>query len=142
MRAAALVAGLALLAAPAGAQQTDDLTGLLDSLAELWSAGNAAGIASHGAATGLDLEVHGDALGSLRGRRAAAALRQLFAGQETVTVQRGSAARVVGAEDRAFGELIWEVRMPGAAVTEARKIFVALVREDDAWRVSEIRILR
>lgn len=143
MRTAMVLAlGLNLLAAPATAQETDDLAGLLDTLAALWTRGDAAGLAAHGAEAGLDLEIQGVPIGSLEGRRAAAAIRQLFAGQETVDVERASAATVVGAEDRAFGELIWKVRMPGSEVTESRKIFVALLREDRRWRISEIRILR
>lgn len=138
-----LAAALTLaLAAPAAGQQADDLAGLLDSLAVLWRTGDATSLAAHGAEAGLDLEIHGELMGSLHGRRAAAALRHLIGSQETVEVRTGAAARVVGAEDRAFGELIWVVRTPGAPVTEDRKIFVALVREDRAWRISEIRILR
>ena len=143
MRTAIVLAlGLQLLAVPAAAQQTDDLTRLLDTLADLWTRGDAVALAAHSAESGLDLELRGVSIGSLEGRRAAAAIRQLLAGQETVVVERGSAATVVGAEDRAFGELIWKVRMPGTDATESRKVFVALVREDRAWRISEIRILR
>lgn len=143
MRAALVVAvGLSLLAAPASAQQTDGLAGLLDTLAVLWSRGDAAALVAHGAEAGLDLEIHGESIGTLHGRRAAAALRQLFGALETVSVEAGSAERVVGAEDRAFGEFIWVVRMPGGMVSESNRIFVALVRENDEWHVSQIRILR
>lgn len=144
-RGAAALAVVCLAAGastPAAAQQPDDPTDMLDIIAELWTRGDAAGLVAHGARSGLDLEVHGQSIGPLEGRRAAAALRQLFGAQETVAVEAGSAARVVGAEDRAFGELIWIVRMPGAPITENNKIFVALVRERDRWRVSQIRILR
>lgn len=143
MRAALVVAvGLSLLAAPASAQQTDGLAGLLDTLAVLWSRGDAAALVAHGAEAGLDLEIHGESIGTLHGRRAAAALRQLFGALETVSVEAGSAERVVGAEDRAFGEFIWVVRMPGGMVSESNRIFVALLRENDEWHVSQIRILR
>ncbi|MDX1674223.1 MAG: hypothetical protein R3314_05405 [Longimicrobiales bacterium] len=126
---------------PAARQQQADLAGLLEAIAAYWEDGNAAALAEHGAGAGLELEIAGQLVGSLNGRRAAAALRQLFGGQVTVRVETASVATVVGAEDRAFGELIWEVRMPGAAVTESRKVFVALVREERAWRISQIRIL-
>lgn len=142
MRAVSILVALTLLASPAAAQQADDLTELLDTLAVLWGDGNAAGLAAHGATAGLDLEIDGQTIGMLHGRRAAAALRQLFGAQETVSVEPGASAQVTGAEDRAFGEFIWEVRVPGAAVTERHKIFVALVRERDDWRISQIRILR
>jgi hypothetical protein len=141
MRTALAAMTAILIVAPAAAQEPDDLTRLLDTLAVLWTRGDAVALASHGAEMGLDLEVHGETIGPLQGRRAAAALRQLFQTQETVSVQTGSSARIVGAEDRAFGEFIWVVRMPGVGVTEDNKIFVALVREDDGWRVSQIRIL-
>lgn len=137
-----VVVGLSLLAAPAAAQDAGELAGLLDTLATLWTRGDAAGLAAHGAEDGLDLEVHGETMSSLAGRRAAAALRQLFGAQETVAVEAGSAGRVVGVEDRAFGEFIWVVKMPGGGVPEYNRIFVALVREDNEWRVSQIRILR
>lgn len=142
MRTALAALAAILITVPAAAQGSDDLDGLLDTLAVLWTRGDAAALASHGAEMGLDLEVHGQTIGPLQGRRAAAALRQLFGTQETVSVRTGSAARIVGAEDRAFGEFIWVVRMPGADVTENNRIFVALVREKDGWRVSQIRILR
>lgn len=137
-----LAAGLGAHPAAARAQDPDDLAGLLDTLAVLWTRGDAAALAAHGAADGLDLEIAGASMGPLEGRRAAAALRQLFGRQETVAVEAGSAAKVVGAEDRAFGEFIWVIRMPGAALTETNKIFIALVRESRQWRVSQIRILR
>ncbi len=139
----ALAVGLSLAAAvPAAGQQNDDLAGLLDTLAVLWSSGDAAGLAAHGADAGLDLEVHGELMGSLHGRRAAAALRLLLGATETVAVRTGASAKVLGVDDRAFGEFIWVVRTPGAEATEDRRIFMALVREEQAWRVSEIRILR
>lgn len=142
MRTLLSLVAVGLLAGPVSAQEVDDLAGLMDSLAVLWSRGDAAGLAAHMAEDGLDLEIHGETVGPLEGRRAAAALRQLLGGQETVSVEPGSASRVVGAEDRAFGELTWVVRMPGAAMTEDNKIFVALVREERQWRLTQIRILR
>lgn len=138
---AALATGLAGTAA-AQDPDPDDLTGLLDTLAILWTRGDAAGLAAHAAVAGLDLEVDGTSMGHLEGRRAAAAFRQLFGRQETVAVEAGHAAKVIGAEDRAFSEFIWVIRMPGAAMTETHKIFVALVLESREWRVSQIRILR
>ena len=126
---------------PEARQPSPDPAGLLEAIAGYWEDGNAAALAEHGTGAGLELEIAGQLVGSLNGRRAAAAFRQLFGGQVTVGVETASVATVVGAEDRAFGELIWEVRMPGVAVTEHRKVFVALVREDRVWRISQIRIL-
>jgi len=137
------IVALSLAAAvPAAAQQNDDLGVLLDSLAVLWTHGDASALAAYGAATGLDLEIEGQLMGTLQGRRATAALRQLLGSHETVSVRTGASSKVVGAEDRAFGEFIWVVRLPGADITEDHRIFIALVREQQAWRISEIRILR
>lgn len=135
-------ATLALATGPASAQEADELDGLMNRLATLWTRGDAIGVAGYGATPGLDLEIHGEMLGSLEGRRAEAALRQLFSNHETVRVHPGRSTRLVGAEDRAFGELIWTVRVPGAAVTERSTIFVGFVHEPRGWRISQIRILR
>jgi hypothetical protein len=140
MRALALALLLAVFgAAPVAAQE--DLGGLRDTLATLWARGDAAALAGLSAEPGIDLELGGPPLGHLGGRRAAAALRHLFTLQETVSVRPGATERVPGAENRAFGELSWEIRVTGAPLTERSTVFVALVREPVGWRVSQIRIL-
>jgi hypothetical protein len=131
---------LALAVAPVTAQQTDDLAGLLDSLATLWERNDASRLVGLGADVGLELDVHGTPMGPLAGRRAAAALRHLFQAQETVAVRPNSASRVAGTDDRAFIEMTWEVRQAGG-MTERSTVFMGLVREARGWRVSQIRIL-
>lgn len=133
---------LALLPAPASAQQPqpDDLPELLEAFANLWAKGDAGGLVALGAGSGLDIEVQGDAIGALTGRRAAAALRHIFLAKETVAVKSGVPSRVEGTDNRAFVELTWEVRPSGAPVTEENKVFVGLVREGSHWKVSHIRI--
>ncbi|NIP78314.1 MAG: hypothetical protein GWM90_03585 [Gemmatimonadetes bacterium] len=128
-------------AAPAAAQEAEDLNGVMNTLAALWTRGDAVRLADYGAAPGLDLEIHGEMLGPVEGRRAEAALRQLFESQQTVAVIPGRSTRVVGAEDRAFGELTWTVRVPGSLATERSTVFVGLVHEASGWRISQIRIL-
>ncbi|MFW5951147.1 MAG: hypothetical protein ACOCVZ_03420 [Gemmatimonadota bacterium] len=134
---------LALALSPAGlaGQQRDELPRLVETLAQLWARGEAGRLAGLGAEDGLDLEIQGRAMGAVTGRRAAAALRQLFGAQQTVAVRHGVVSRVSGAENRAFAELTWEVRPPGAQVTERTTVFVGFVRERSRWRVSQIRIL-
>lgn len=140
-----LVVSLALaavMAAPVSAQEEPDLDGLLDTLATLWARGDAARLAEFSADSGLELEVHGETLGVLAGRRVTAALRRVFANQETVSVVASMTSRVTGAEDRAFGELRWELRPDGTTLPEHNTVFVGLVREHDGWKVSQIRILK
>jgi hypothetical protein len=138
-----LVLGLLLMAAPASAQGTDDELGaVVVALVDRWQSGDAGGVAELGAGSGLDLEVHGQAVGQLTGRRAVAALRHLFGAQETVTVRGGQPSRVAGADNRAFVELTWVIRPGGAQMVERATVFVGFVREGPTWKVSQIRILR
>lgn len=140
-RLLALVFGLSLAAAPAAAQQPDDLVRLKDTLTILWQRGDAARLVKLSAGSGVDLEVRGNAMGALTGRRAAAALRHLFAAQETVSVETGVPSRVAGADNRAFLELTWEVRPSGGPMSERSTVFIGFVREGSQWKVSQIRVL-
>lgn len=132
---------LAVLAAPAAGQEADDLGRFLDSLTTLWLRGDASGLVRMGTGSGLDLEIHGEPVGPLSGRRAVAELRHMFNGRQTVAIRPGTPSRVVGSDDRAFVELTWEVRPRGAPVTESNVVFVGFVRERSGWKVSQIRIL-
>lgn len=127
-------------AAPLPAQQ--DLSTALDSLAALWARGDAGSLALFGAGRGIDLEVHGESLGRVSGRKAAAALRQVFASHETVSVRPNMSSRVTGAENTAFAELTWDVRPRGSMVPARSTVFLGLVRENRGWQVSQIRVMR
>ena len=139
-RGLVMALGLALVAGPVAGQRPDDLARVLDHLTALWEAGDAGGLADLSAGAGLDLEVQGHALGPLSGRRAAAALRHLFAAQQTVSVRSPLPSRVAGAADRAFVELTWIVRPAGAPVSERTTVFIGFVREGTSWKVSQIRV--
>jgi hypothetical protein len=147
-RLAAFVLGVAAAfgsaagVAPASAQQTDDLDRLLNEFTALWYMGDAAGLVELAAERGVEIELRGYAIGPLAGRRAAAALRHLFGAQQTVDVRAEAASRVAGADDRAFVEMIWEVRPGGAHVSESTIVFVGFVREGARWKVSQIRVLQ
>lgn len=138
---AALAAAL-LASAVAPAQGQDDLSRALDRFAALWERGDAVALAGYGAGRGIELEVQGETLGRVSGRKAAAALRQLFANQETVSVRASMTSRVTGTDHTAFGELTWETRPRGSMVPTRVTVFLGLVREGSVWRVTQIRILR
>ncbi len=140
--ALALLLGMGTLAQPLSAQQPDDLDRLLNELTALWHVGDAGGLVELGAAKGLEIEFQGYAIGPLAGRRAAAALRHLFAAQQTVDVRTGRPSRVAGADNRAFVEMIWIVRPAGAQMSESTTVFLGFVREGNRWKVSQIRILQ
>ncbi len=137
-----LTLGLAsgLAPAPAAAQRFDDAASVARAVEARWQQGDAGGVVALGADAGLDLEIEGLSFGQLGGRRAAAALRSLFRGGETVDVQAGRLSHVAGADDRAFVELDWLVRPVGSMAVERTTVFLGLVREPAGWRVSQIRV--
>ncbi len=140
---ASLFAALLLaapLAAPASAQQ--ELPLVLDSLATLWARGDATRLAEYGAGRGIELEVHGENLGRVSGRKAAVALRHMFANQETIRVRASMSSRVTGADQTAFAELTWEARPRGSTIPATNTVFLGLVREYRGWQVSQIRVMR
>jgi hypothetical protein len=128
------------LASPARAQE--DLGAMLATVASAWARGDATTLAGFAADRGIELEVHGESLGRVSGRKAAAAFRHLFSNQETVSVRPNMTSRVRGTENSAFGELTWEVRPRGSSVAARSTVFLGLVREGRAWRISQIRIMR
>lgn len=143
MRRATLLAAVAALlaAAPLAAQEHRPLGAVLDDLAALWARGDAGAIADLTSASGIDVEVAGSSMGSLSGRKLAAALRRVFDDRVTVSVESKMTSPVKGVENRAFGELAWVLRPGGASVSESTTVFLALVHEAGGWRLTQIRIL-
>jgi len=127
-------------AAPVQAQQ--DLARTLDTVAAMWSRGDATALAGLAASDGIEIEVHGASLGRVSGRKAAAAFRHLFADQETVSVRARMTSRVTGTDRSAFCELTWDLRPRGSMVPTRTTVFLGLVREGTSWRVSQVRVLR
>lgn len=135
------LAGALLAAPPAAAQDPAPLGDVLDSLAALWARGDATAIAELSSTGGVDFEVHGETVGTISGRKLSAALRRVFEDRVTVAVVSRMTSAVQGVEDRAFGELGWELRRGGASVPEQSTVFLALIHEPVGWRVTQIRIL-
>lgn len=138
IRLATLVA-LLLLAAPTHAQQ--DLDAAMQRVAKMWERGDVRGLTASAAASGFALEFDAGRSRPVTSRQAAAALRRLFEDQETVSVKPGVTRMVGGRPQRAFGELEWITRPRGTTIPERRTVFVAFVREDQGWRVTEIRVM-
>lgn len=135
------LATASLSAAPAAAQEPAPLGDVLDSLAGLWARGDASAIADMAAVSGVEVEVAGATIGVISGRKLAAALRRVFDDRVTVAVESKMTSAVRGVEDRAFGELRWQLRIGGASAPEEATVFLALVHEPVGWRVTQIRIL-
>jgi hypothetical protein len=126
-------------AAPAAAQ---DLQQTLERAAAALHRGDAGALAGLGASGGISVDLDGRSVGPLGRRQAAAVLRRLFADAESVGVRTNMSRAVGGDPPRAFGEIAWTTRARGTTIPERATVFVALVREDDRWRITEIRLLR
>lgn len=139
----ALIAGVlgALLVAPTSASAQEPLGEFLETIAALWAEGDAQTIGAFTSRSGTNLEIGGVAMGTLEGRKFSGALRRLFDDHVTVSVVANMTRAVHGVEDRAFGELAWEVRPSGATMPETVVVFLALVHEPVGWRLTQIRIL-
>jgi hypothetical protein len=136
----ALAAVLSLLAtAPAFAQ---DLRPVLQRVAATWHNGDAGALAALGATEGISLDVDGSTVGPLGARQAAAVLRRVFDDRESVSAAPRVSRTVGGEPARAFGEITWTTRARGTTIPERATLFVAFVREGDAWRITEIRLMR
>lgn len=131
-----------LLLAVAAPLHAQELERALDRFANAWAHGDAAAVAALAARSGLSIDVDGGPVGPLGARQAAAMLRRLFDEHETVLLRAGLAQVVGGAPPRAFGELAWLTRTRGTTIPERSTVFLALVHENDGWRITQIRLLR
>ena len=119
-----------------------DLQPTLERVAAAWHRGDVGGIAALSARAGISLNIDGATVGPLPARQAAAVLRRVFEDRESVGA-KVNMSRQVGAErNQAFGEISWSTRARGTTIPERATVFVAFVREDNGWRVAEIRLLR
>jgi hypothetical protein len=142
MRTTKIAMALALLGvlvghSPARAQT---LGGVASAVAGSWSRRDADGIAQLLSRAGVGLHFFDESHPAAGVRQARAALSELL--------ERGGSARVARVEDlggtpqRGFAELAWDVRATGSDQGLRYTVFVGFVREDDAWRIGEIRVLR
>lgn len=136
---APLLALLLLLPSAVAAQQLRDFT---ERLTLAWARNDASSIASFIAERGVSLNVDGDPIGPVLARQAAAVLRQMFGNSETVSVTLTSRKEFPGRPARAYLELVWECRSRGTTIPDRRTVFLAVVRQDSEWRITEIRLIQ
>ncbi|HEX7048623.1 MAG TPA: hypothetical protein VF188_00290 [Longimicrobiales bacterium] len=141
-RAAALCLLFVLGAAVVARAQEVELEEVLNRLGTAWEHGDAGALAALAAHAGLSIEILGERVGPLSKRQVAAVLRRVFERRETIALRHGMAQVVGGTPPRAFGELAWITRVEGTTIPERATIFIALIREDEGWRVTQIRLLR
>ena len=142
MRHPKIILTLALLGvlvghSPARAQS---LGAAASAVAGSWSRGDADGIAQLLSRGGVALHLLEEVHPAAGVRQARAAISELL--------ERGGGARVQRVEDlggtpqRGFAELSWDVRASGGDPGLKYTVFVGFVREDEAWKIGEIRVLR
>jgi hypothetical protein len=139
---AALFGALLLLLVSARGASAQELDITLDRIATAWHKGDAAAITAFAARAGISVDADGNPVGPLGPRQAAAVLRRVFDDRESLGARNIMTRDVGGEPARAFGEIGWTARTKGTTIPERATIFVAFVREDGAWKVTEIRIMR
>lgn len=107
-----------------------------------WARGDAGELVALAGRGGIALEVRGERIGPVSARQAAAVLRRVFDGRETLSIRHGMAQVVGGSPPRAFGELTWVARAAGTTIPERSTVLFALVREGEVWRITQIRLFQ
>ena len=141
IRPVLLALALVLFALPLSAQAR--LDAFVATVARHWSAGDASELVELAPSDGSILLALGNGeAGALRERHVAAALRDLFGGQETVSVRPTQVKLSEGDPLRGFGELTWVSRPRGVTRPVTSTVYVGAVYEGNAWRIRELRVLR
>lgn len=141
-RSACLLVGLLLLVSGSRPAAAQELQPVLERVASALRRGDVGGISALSARAGVSLDVDGRSVGPLGKRQTTAVLRRLFEDRESVAANVNTIREVGGEPNRAFGEITWSTRARGTTIPERATVFVALVREENGWRVTEIRLLR
>jgi hypothetical protein len=129
---------------PAAAQDSPGeipLDTFVDRVAGLWAGADVealVGLISESEPLLLDA---GSGTQSANSRHAAAALRALFAENETVAVRTVRVTMASASPIRGFGELTWTFRTRGTPIDQSRSLYVAALREDGSWHITELRLM-
>jgi hypothetical protein len=142
---AALICMLALCTPRLAAAQgrPAPLEGFVASVARMWGAGDANGLAA--LAPGDDrmvLDLGDGQADAAEARHVAAALRELFRNRTNLSV-RPSQVNIAGGQPlRGFGELSWTSRPRGVTDSETSTVYIGAVWENSGWKIRELRVLR
>ena len=139
LRALAVVIAGAACAVPVRAQ---NLESVVERFANTWARGDAAALTALASKKGVAFDIDGKPMGPVATRQASAVLRRLFNERETVDVRILFQEVVGGQPPLAFAEINWMTRVHGTTIPEKTTVFVALVLEDDRWRVTQIRFVK
>jgi hypothetical protein len=144
MKRLLLLLALALLVPQrAAAQSAPPLEAFVATVARHWADGDASALVDLAPGDGRILLALGNGeAGAVQERHVAAALRDLFGDQETVSARPTQVKRSEGDPLRGFGELSWVSRPRGVTRPVTATVYVGAVYERNAWRIRELRVLR
>ncbi|MSR35271.1 MAG: hypothetical protein EXR95_01330 [Gemmatimonadetes bacterium] len=120
--------------------QQSSLAGVATAVAGSWSRGDADRLGDLLSKGGVALHLFDESHPAAGVRQARAALAELLEKGGTALVAR--VEDLGGAPQRGFAELAWDVRGSGADQGLKYVVLVGFVREDEGWRIGEIRVLR
>ncbi len=118
------------------------LEGAAANLARMWERGSTDVFVQVLVASGIRLRVGGEDHVSLSRRQAVAVLRDYLAGHRTESTRLERVAEVGGSPLQGYAQLRWTVVHEGTSQLAEHGIYVGFVREDEAWRVFEVRVLQ
>ncbi len=118
------------------------LEGAAANLARMWARGSTDLLSEVLVASGIRLRVGGEDHLFLSRRQAVAVLRDYLGTHRTESMRLEQATEVGGSPLRGFAELHWVVVHEGASQAFEHNIYIGFVREDEVWRVFEVRVLQ
>lgn len=117
------------------------LEGAATNFARMWERGSVDVFVQVLVAGGIRLRVGGEDHVALSRRQAVAVLGDYLAGHRTESTRLGRVAEVGGSPLQGYAALRWTVVREGVFQLVEHSIYVGFVREDEAWRVFEVRVL-
>lgn len=139
----AAFAAAVLLAAPVmgcGVAGQEAVEAAADAFARQWAGGDLEQIGDALHADGVRVSLLGERANLVSVRQALAGLREFHAGHEPGGATVARVAEVGGVPLRAFAEISWAASAVGTSERSEYLIFVGFMREDEAWRITEIRV--
>ena len=118
------------------------LEGAATNLARMWERGSTDLFPQVLVASGIRLQVSGEDHISLSRRQAVAVLRDYLETHRTESTRLERVAEVGGSPLHGYAELRWAAVHEGASQLTEHSVYIGFVREDEVWRVFEVRVLQ
>jgi hypothetical protein len=139
-RPALVVGALLALVASSVECRAQSLEEAASNFARRWDAGEAAGLESSLSRVGVRFQWESRPADALDPGHAAASIREYLQSRVGVATRVTRVEEVGGDPPTGYAEFRWESRIQGTSDMLSRTVFVAFVREDGAWLVTEVRV--